>query len=320
MVLDGHRFRIRASIGIVCSRPGELTADEILSRADIAMYQAKGRGGGGFAVFEPEMHDRALARTKLQNDLEGAVSRGEIEPWFQPIIDVRTGDLIGLEALARWQHPVRGLIPPDEFIPIAELSGAITRIDRHILHVAASRVAEWNDLLGRPLQLHVNITPQEASDPATVEGVASALAASGLPARSLVIEVTETALIDETAVAPVLASLKDLGVRLSIDDFGSRYAVLTQLGRLPIDIVKLDRSVVVGIDSREGLRLFRGIIRLAQSLRLETVAEGVESTSVLPLLRRLGCDAVQGYAFGRPMPALPFGRLVATFVDRAAIA
>jgi EAL domain-containing protein (putative c-di-GMP-specific phosphodiesterase class I) len=212
------------------------------------------------------------------------------------------------------------MIPPDEFIPIAEISGAIGGIDRHTIRVAALQVAAWNELGAGTLQLHVNITPQEAADPVTVEGIAVALVESGLPPNLLVVEVTETALIDEAAVAPVLASLKALGVRLSIDDFGSRYAVLTQLGRLPVDIVKLDRSVLAGIGSAEGGRLFEGIIRLAQSLRLETIAEGVESVEVLPLLRRLGCTAAQGYALGRPMPAAAFTDVVLEFTDRSAIA
>jgi EAL domain-containing protein (putative c-di-GMP-specific phosphodiesterase class I) len=154
----------------------------------------------------------------------------------------------------------------------------------------------------------------------TVEGIALALAESGLPPDLLVVEVTETALIDEAAVAPILASLKALGVRVSIDDFGSRYAVLNQLGRLPIDIVKLDRSVLEGLDTAEGVRLLEGIIRLAQSLRLETVAEGVETVEVLPLLRRLGCTAAQGYALGRPMPAADFTSVVLEFADRTEIA
>lgn len=305
-----HGFRIQASIGIVCADSLSVSVDEFLSRADIAMYQAKDRGGNGYAVFEPEMQERARLRTRLQNDLDGAVDRGEIQPWYQPIFDLRSGSLVGMEALARWGHGERGLIPPDEFIPIAELSGAIAGIDRHIVTVATAQVAEWSRRLGSSLQLHVNITPQEATDPATVEGIAAALRASGLPPGSLVVEVTETALIDEASVAPVLAGLKALGVRLSIDDFGSRYAVLTQLGRLPIDIVKLDRSLVRGLDTREGVRLFRGIIRLAQSLQLETIAEGVESPDHLPLLRRLGCNAAQGYALGRPLPAEDFDTLV----------
>lgn len=298
-----HGFRIQASIGIVWADPLSVTADEILSRADIAMYQAKDRGGNGYAIFEPEMQERAQLRTRLQNDLDGAVDRGEIQPWYQPIFDVRSGSLVGMEALARWQHRERGLVLPDDFIPIAELSGLIAGIDRHIVTVATAQVAEWSRRLGSPLQLHVNITPQEATDPATVEGIGQALRRSGLPPRSLVVEVTETALIDEAAVAPILASLKALGVRLSIDDFGSRYAVLTQLGRLPIDIVKLDRSLLTNLDTRAGVRLFHGIVRLAQSLRLETVAEGVESVDLLPVLRRLGCGSAQGFALGRPMPA-----------------
>lgn len=316
----GHHFRIRTSVGIVWSGTEVLTADELVSRADIAMYQVKGRGGNGYSVFEPEMHARALLRTSLQNDLEGAVARGEIEPWFQPIFSVLSGELIAVEALARWTHPERGMVPPDEFIPIAEVSGAIADIDHHVIRVAASRVAAWGEQGAGALQLHVNITPQEATDPLTVEGIALALAESGLPPDLLVVEVTETALIDEAAVGPVLASLKALGVRLSIDDFGSRYAVLNQLGRLPIDIVKLDRSVLEGLGTAEGARLFEGIIRLAQSLRLETVAEGVESVEVLPLLRRLGCTAAQGYALGRPMPAEDFTSVVLEFADRSAIA
>ena len=317
VALANNRFRIGASIGIVWSGSNAVSADDLLSRADIAMYQAKERGGGCFAMFEPEMHERALARTQLQNDLDGAVERGEIEPWFQPIFDLGTGDLVGVEALARWLHPERGLIPPDTFIPIAELSGAIGEIDRHVVHVAAARVAAWSSGTRSDLSLHVNITPGEAADPATVEGIISALEASGLAASSLVVEVTETALIDEGAVAPVLASLKAIGARLSIDDFGSQYAVLTKLGRLPVDIVKLDRSVIAGVESPEGYRLFEGIVRLAQSLHLETVAEGVESRDILPLLERTGCTAAQGYALGRPMPADAFTRLVRQYKDRA---
>ncbi|HEY6012710.1 MAG TPA: EAL domain-containing protein [Candidatus Limnocylindrales bacterium] len=315
-----HGFRIQASIGIVWAGPLTVSADEILSRADIAMYQAKDRGGNGYAVFEPAMQERARLRTRLQNDLDGAVDRGEIQPWYQPIFDVRSGRLVGMEALARWQHGERGLVLPDEFIPIAELSGLITGIDRHIATVATAQVAEWSRRLGSPLQLHVNITPQEATDPATVEGMEAALRRSGLPPRSLVVEVTETALIDEAAVAPVLAGLKALGVRLSIDDFGSRYAVLTQLGRLPIDVVKLDRSLLTGLDTQAGIRLFHGIVRLAQSLRLETVAEGVESLDLLPVLRQLGCDAAQGYALGRPMTAEDAGAAVIEVSANSAIA
>jgi diguanylate cyclase (GGDEF)-like protein len=310
VLLSDQAFRIQASIGIVCSERLELTAEEMLSRADIAMYRAKQRGGGSYAVFEPEMHEHALARAQLRRDLDGAVMRGEITPWFQPIFDVATERLVAVEALARWHHPTRGLVPPDEFIPIAELSGSIVEIDRMILQVAAARVAGWNDDIGGSLQLHVNITPREAADPGTVEAIAATLATTGLPAELLVVEVTETALIDEAAVGPVLASLKALGVRLSIDDFGSRYAVLTQLGRLPIDIVKLDRGLIEGVATPEGFRLLEGILRLAQSLRLETVAEGIEEHSVLPILRRLGCTAAQGYALGRPVPPAEFeGRL-----------
>ena len=308
VLLSGEAFRIQASIGIVCSEWLELTAEEMLSRADIAMYRAKQRGGGSYAVFEPEMHEHALARAQLRRDLDGAVMRGEITPWFQPIFDVATERLVAVEALARWQHPTRGLVPPDEFIPIAELSGSIIEIDRMILQVAAARVAGWNADLDLALQLHVNITPREAADPGTVEAIAATLATTGLPADRLVVEVTETALIDEAAVGPVLASLKALGVLLSIDDFGSRYAVLTQLGRLPVDIVKLDRSLIAGVETPEGFRLLEGILRLAQSLRLDTVAEGIEEHSVLPILRRLGCTAAQGYALGRPVPAFEFDR------------
>jgi diguanylate cyclase (GGDEF)-like protein len=308
VLLSGHAFRIQASIGIVCSGMLELSAEEMLSRADIAMYRAKQRGGGTFAIFEPEMHEHALARAQLRSDLDGAVGRGEISPWFQPIFDVATERLVAVEALARWHHPVRGLVPPDEFIPIAELSGSIVEIDRMILSVAARRVAGWNADFDVSLQLHVNITPREAADPATVEAIAASLASTGLPADRLVIEVTETALIDEAAVGPVLASLKALGVLLSIDDFGSRYAVLTQLGRLPVDIVKLDRGLIAGVETPEGFRLLEGILRLAQSLRLETVAEGIEEHAILPILRRLGCTAAQGYALGRPAPAAEFER------------
>jgi diguanylate cyclase (GGDEF)-like protein len=316
--LDGHGFRIRGSIGIVWTRGGELTADDVLTRADIAMYLAKERGDSSYEVFRPEMHDRALDRAHLRGDLEGAAARGEIVPWYQPIFDVHDRRLVAVEALARWNHPARGLVAPGDFIPLAELSGIISDIDRTIVHAATSDVARWNAGQSTALQLHVNIAPREAADPRTVEAIASAIDASGLAPSLLVVEMTETALIDEETVAPVLGRLKDLGVRLSIDDFGSRYAVLTQLGRLPIDIVKLDQSLVLGVESPEGYRLLQGILRLAESLRLETIAEGVETTSVLSILRKLGCNAAQGYALGRPMPAEDFERRLESWLGDAA--
>jgi diguanylate cyclase len=316
--LDGHGFRIRSSIGIVWTRSGELTADEVLTRADIAMYLAKERGDSSYEVFRPEMHDRALDRAHLRGDLEGAAARGEIVPWYQPIFDVRDRRLVAVEALARWNHPVRGLVVPGDFIPLAELSGIISEIDRAIVHHAAADVARWNARHGSALQLHVNIAPREAADPLTVEAIGSAIDASGLLASQLVVEMTETALIDEAVVAPVLGRLKDLGVRLSIDDFGSRYAVLTQLGRLPIDVVKLDQSLVFGAESPEGFRLLQGVLRLAESLRLETVAEGVETTAVLSILRKLGCNSAQGYALGRPMPAAEFERRLPAWLEESA--
>jgi diguanylate cyclase (GGDEF)-like protein len=304
VVVDGRSFRIRPSIGVVWTQPGELTADEVLSRADIAMYLAKEHDGDSFKIFEPVMYDRAVALTQLRSDLQGAALRGEIEPWYQPIFDTNRR-LVAVEALVRWHHPRCGLVSPAEFVPIAELSGDIVDIDRARVRMATRDVARWN-AAGRSIQLHVNIAPREIADPRIVESIADALAASGLLARQLVVEVTETALVDEATVAPVLAALKDLGLRLSIDDFGSRYAVLALLGRLPFDNVKLDRSLVIGVETPEGFRLLQGIVRLADSLRLETIAEGVETASELALLQRLGCTGFQGYLLGRPVPASEF--------------
>jgi diguanylate cyclase (GGDEF)-like protein len=301
--LEQYVTRIRPSIGIVCSRPGELTADQVLGRADIAMYLAKERGGGVYEIFAPQMHDRALVRARLRGDLERAVTRGEIVPWYQPIVDIRSGELLGIEALARWQHRDRGLLAPSEFIGLAELSGTIGEIDRSVLFAATTDVGRWRRTSGIDLQLHVNFSPREIADPATVLTIGAALDAAGLAASELVVEITETALVVESTVATTLDGLKALGVRLAIDDFGSRYAVLAELGHLPIDILKIDRSLVAGVNTPRGLWLLRGVLRLADSLQLQTVAEGVESATILPVLRSLGCTAVQGYALGRPMPA-----------------
>jgi diguanylate cyclase (GGDEF)-like protein len=299
---EGHWMRIRPSIGIVCSPPRELTANDALSRADIAMYLAKRKGGAAYEVFTPPMHDRALARASLKSDLDQAVRRGEIVPWYQPIFDVRSGRLLGVEALARWEHPERGLLCPAEFIPLAELSVGTGEIDRSILLAATGDFARCCGSSSLDLQLHVNFSPGAIADPGTLPAIAAALKVSGLDPSQLVVEVTETAFVEPAAVATTLDRLKALGTRLAIDDFGSRYAVLGELARLPIDIVKIDRSLILGIESPDGQRLFRGIVRLADSLRLETVAEGVESAKILSILRRLGCTAAQGYALGRPMP------------------
>jgi EAL domain-containing protein (putative c-di-GMP-specific phosphodiesterase class I) len=304
---------IGASIGVAFDSPGAKT-DQLLRNADLAMYTAKVRGRGCCQVFEPAMHTAAVERLEVEADLRRACERDEFVVYYQPIVDVKSGWIGGVEALVRWEHPTRGLLPPVSFIPLAEETGLITEIGRKVLVKACAQVRQWQlelDTVPR-LSVSVNLSPRQLTDSKLLADVAQALEIAGLAPESLTLEITESAMMHDTELAVErLKELKTLGVSLAVDDFGTGYSSLSYLQRFPIDILKIDRSFVVGIDGdAEQSALARAIVRLAQTLQLDAVAEGVESESQLDRLRDLGCKYAQGFFLALPQDAASLGEVL----------
>ncbi len=296
-----------ASIGIAMQALDGADGEELLRQADIAMYAAKSRGGHQHVTYEPVLYDATVARMELKADLRGALDRGELHVAYQPIVDLRTGSISGTEALMRWTHPLRGVVAPFEFIPLAEESGAILAMGRWILAEACRVTRSWQEGSGsRDLSVSVNLSGRQIADPGLVASVSETLAMSGLDPASLVLEITESILVqDSDETMATLRDLKALGVRLAIDDFGTGYSSLSYLRQFPIDILKIDRSFVAGLDGGvDSTALVRSIVELAHTLRLETVAEGIEAAEQRDQLVELGTPKGQGYLFARPMDAV----------------
>jgi diguanylate cyclase (GGDEF)-like protein len=305
-VLAGKEVFVGASVGIAFAERG-LDADQMLRNADLAMYTAKGLGKNRFEVFAPEMHTNVVDRLEVEAELRRALDRGERRLFYQPIVDLSTSHVTGVEALIRWQHPQRGLLGPDVFIPVAEDTGLIEPIGRWVITEACAQVQRWNAEPQRstPVFVSVNVSPRQLRDPQIVDDVAASLAVTGAQPGWITLEITEGAMMQDTEVAlGHLRALKALGVQLAVDDFGTGYSSLSYLQRFPIDVLKIDQSFVTGIDQGpEESALARAIVRLAQSLRLVAVAEGVENERQAELLRQLGCQRAQGYLYAHPSPA-----------------
>ena len=302
----GRQLHLDASIGVVLVGAADRrSAEDLLRDADVAMYQAKTLGRGRFHFFDVSLRERMQRRLRMEQDLRDAVQNGQLWPAYQPVVDLKTGEMVAVEALMRWSHPTHGEISPSEFIPLAEESELINVIGKHMLRtttreLAARRVAQDLDL-----SLKVNLSVRQLEDPHLVPAVRDALATTGLPPGALCLEVTESALMrDEEAAAQVLTTLRALGVLLAIDDFGTGYSSLAQLRRLTLDTLKIDRSFITGIaESRDAEAIVTSIIAMAHAVDLTVVAEGVETAEELELLRKLGCDQAQGYHLGRPVAA-----------------
>ncbi|WP_410638110.1 EAL domain-containing protein [Amycolatopsis sp. lyj-346] len=302
----GRQLHLDASIGVVLvGRDDRRSAEDLLRDADVAMYQAKTLGRGRHHFFDVCLRERMQRRLRMEQDLRDAVHDGQLWPAYQPVVDLRTGEMVAVEALLRWTHPRHGAIPPSEFIPLAEESDLINVIGKEMLRATTRELAARRVHHGLDLTLKVNLSTRQLDDPHLVAAVQDALAATGLPAGALCLEVTESALMrDQQAAAEVLASLRSLGVLLAIDDFGTGYSSLAQLRRLTLDTLKIDRSFITGIaESRDAEAIVTSIIAMAHAVDLTVIAEGVESAEQLELLRRLGCDQAQGYHLGRPVPA-----------------
>jgi diguanylate cyclase (GGDEF)-like protein/PAS domain S-box-containing protein len=303
IVLRDRDLTPTASIGIAIAA-GE-DAETLLRNADTAMYAAKRQGKGRYALFEQAMHSTVLERLDLAADLSRAVERGQLHLCYEPQVRLGSGRISCLEALVRWRHPTRGEVSPVEFIPLAEETGMILPIGRWVLREACRQVKVWQERWPTPvpLKIAVNLSARQLQHPGIVDEVSAALAAAGLDPQSLVLEITETAIMERLDEAMmILTELRRLGVRLALDDFGTGYSSLSYLQRLPVNILKIDRSFVAGVaGSTEDSSLARGILTLGQTLGLETVAEGIETAEQLAVLRECGCQLGQGYFFARPL-------------------
>jgi diguanylate cyclase (GGDEF)-like protein len=318
--LDAGAVTVHGSVGVaVADDVGEASADDLLRNADLAMYLAKAQGKNRLVVYAEGMAEAARRRAELAQDLEDAAATGQLEVHYQPTVRLSDGRTTGFEALVRWNHPERGLIPPGEFIPLAEETGAIAGIGRWVLREALRQGAEWSTATGTPLRMAVNLSPRQFQDGDVTAEVVAALHESGFPAGQLTLEVTEGVLVrDLDSVVAELQELRDLGVRIAIDDFGTGFAGLSYLRHLPADILKIDRSFVMDLPTgRSATTLITSILELARTLGLDVVAEGVETEGQRRALADLQCASAQGYLFARPEPA---GRCTENLLAGALIA
>src|SRR5207248_2617287 len=304
--VDGQEVFTSASIGIALGGGvNSIRPEDLLRDADTAMYRAKGMGIAKHAVFDVTMHDRAVAVLQLENDLRRAIERGELRVQYQPIVALGSGRIVGFEALARWQHRQRGIVAPSEFVPLAEETGVIGSVGRWVLQEACTQMRrlQANFPRDKALTLSVNISGRQVLQPDLVEQIDDTLRATGLDARSLRLEITESVLVENAAAATrCLMRLRQLGLQLCIDDFGTGYSSLSYLHRLPIDLLKIDSSFVRTMGSDEkNRRIVETILLLGRNLGVEVVAEGVETTAQATALHRLGCGFVQGFLFSHPV-------------------
>jgi predicted signal transduction protein with EAL and GGDEF domain len=299
--LDGRKVTIGTSIGITWAPNDGSDADSLLKNADLALYKAKSEGGNRYCFFEASMEAEARERRELEDDMRKAITRNEFELHYQTIIDVRTEEYVGAEALVRWRHPERGLIPPDQFISLAEESGLIVPLGNWILRKACSEAVNWP----AHLKIAVNLSPAQFKQSELLEIMRSTLSDTGLEPHRLEIEITETVLIEKNAEnLAILHDLKGLGLSIVLDDFGIGYSSMRYLQMFPFDKIKIDRSFIQSMTTHaDSAAIVCAIAGLGQNLDIETTAEGVETEEQFRFLRTAGCQLAQGYLFSRPVPA-----------------
>ena len=299
--IDGHDVTVGASVGIAVARPGDINTENFLKSADLAMYSAKSDGRGTYRMFDPEMDAIVQARRLLERDMRTALAQDGFRLFYQPLVNLQTKKVTAFEALMRWQHPERGMVPPSDFIPVAEEMGLIVQLGEWALRQACAEATEWPD----GVCVSVNLSPLQFSKGNLVSSVMSALASAGLPASRLELEITESVLLEKSERnITILNQLRDLGVRISMDDFGTGYSSIGYLRSFPFDKIKIDQSFVRDLLVDEGsLAIVRAIAGLGVSFGMITTAEGVETEEQMRCLNLEGCIEVQGYLYSRPVPA-----------------
>jgi diguanylate cyclase (GGDEF)-like protein/PAS domain S-box-containing protein len=316
--VDGRAIIVAVSIGVAMADGPEIDADDLLAHADAAMYEAKAQGRDRHAVFDPAMRILARGRLQMEAELRVAIDEEQFELHYQPIVDLASNRVAGLEALVRWRHPVRGLLAPMEFIPLAELSGLIVPLGRLITTEACRQLRAMRDArIGDPrLTMSVNLSPRQAAEPGFVAEVAAILAATGVEPSCLVLEITESLMLDASATSDgTLRQLREMGVQLVVDDFGTGFSALEYFKRFALQGLKIDRSFIDGLGrSREDTAIVTATLAFARALGLTVTAEGVETAAQLAHLRSLGCPQGQGFLFSRPVPAADLPALLAATV------
>lgn len=316
-LLSGNEIFAAASIGIALSDSGYEDAEAVLRDADAALYKAKDAGKARYAIFDADMHALALRQLELVRDLRHALEREELEIYYQPIVYTHSGRLKGFEALARWNHPTRGQVPPKDFIPLAEETGLIQSIGQWVLYMSCRQLAEWRAAYAdEALSISVNISPRMFLEPALASIIAETLAQAGLPADALHLEITEGLLMDPQCAGRALERLKQLGVRIHLDDFGTGFSSLSYLQKYPVDTLKIDRSFTMELGlQHDAEAIFRAIVGLARNLDISVIVEGVENRQQLALIQSMGCEAVQGFLFAQPLDATA----AAAFIERSSL-
>ena len=302
--IEGHTYRVSTSVGVARCNDGDCDAEEIMRRADLALYAAKSKGRDNLALFEPSLDRAARERREIENDLRDALTRGQMRLHYQPIIELNSGATTGYEALLRWYHPQRGIIGPGDFLPVAEETGLIMQLGEWVIREA---LREVSDMQG-DFRIAINLSPTQVKNPNLVATVAQAIHATGIAAGRIELEITEHVLMDENAIShATLMRLRDLGVRIALDDFGTGYSSLAYLRRFPFDRIKIDRAFVVDVVKDLGSQaIVSTITRLADALGMDTTAEGIESRQQLDLLRKLGVQEAQGFLICEPALADAF--------------
>jgi len=323
--LQGMDLVSPVSVGVILAQPGH-TAEQLLRDADTAMYEAKRRARGNWVMFEPEMHRRLASNLALEGDLRQALNSGQLRAVFQPIIDIASGQVVGMEALARWHHPVRGEVSPVQFIPIAEDAGMIAELGEQMLRMACSAFAGWQRRgLALPLRLSVNLSRAQLTDRGLPQRVAALLSELGLPCERLQLEITESLAMDDPSVRSLLTELRALGVQLALDDFGTGHSSLASLHTFPVQQLKIDRAFVRELeDSVYHRALVQAVLQVANVLKLEVVAEGVETAAQARLLAGMGCLRAQGWLYARALeadavPAFLASKLPCYLIDAQAV-
>ena len=307
IAVDGRQLSVKASIGFALFPLHGETVKDLFGNADLALYRAKTGGKGRYLTYDPTFRAELEERLAIEKDLRTAIARNELELFYQPQVDLADGNLKGAEVLIRWRHPQKGFLSPAAFVPIMNRSVLANEVGRWILASACSQGAAWCKA-GHPVRVAVNLSPSQIQSPGLPRIVAEILAATGLPASLLELEITEDCVLaDEGQALEMFREIQALGVRLAFDDFGTGFASMSYLKKFPLDVLKIDKSFVIGLGTSErDMAIVSGMIALGKQLGLAVIAEGVENRPTADLLMRLGCGEGQGYFYGRPMPASDF--------------
>jgi EAL domain-containing protein (putative c-di-GMP-specific phosphodiesterase class I) len=306
ILVSGKEVVVSASVGLSQCKPGTKSTERLLREADSALYAAKDRGRARLEQFDEDLHARAEKRMQIESDLRTGLREAQLFVEYQPQVRLKDGCVVGVEALVRWRHPEHGVIPPSDFIPVAEECGLIVKIGQYVLRESCRQLAEWNALMpGRQLAMTVNVSPRQIAEASFITELLEVLGATGIDPAALCLEITESVMMNARQdVIALLDEIRKLGVFIAIDDFGTEHSSLSRLREMPAEVLKIDRSFIDGLSSEPGdTAIVSSILSLAYAMGKHTIAEGVETREQAAMLLRMGCEVAQGYFFSRPVAA-----------------